>query len=69
MPLPKSYNYFPPSMPLSTSPSLPLGSIDIYPITKILVGVKVENLFGPFRDPGRRMEQEEERPCPCLSGG
>jgi hypothetical protein len=39
-------------MPLSTSPSLPLGSIHIYPATEILVDVKVENLFSKRKNGG-----------------
>jgi hypothetical protein len=39
-------------MPLSTSPSVPLGSIDIYPATDILVDVTMENLFSKRKNGG-----------------
>jgi hypothetical protein len=52
--LPKRYNYFPPSMPLSTSPSMSLGSIDIYPVTDILVDVRWKISFPSGRTEAAR---------------
>jgi hypothetical protein len=62
MSLPNLYSYFPPSIPLSTSLSMPLGSIDINPMTEILVDAKAENV-SRSRDvrPGR-----EPRECATL---
>jgi hypothetical protein len=72
MSLPKRHNYFPPSIPLSTSLSMPLGSIGIYLITKILVDVQVENLFRSGKGPGGKngggSPSEELGPGPLSPG-